>query len=48
MLQNLRRSGAIELKRGVLRISDPAALTRVSGFDDGYLHKQLRSSLEKS
>ena len=48
MLQNLRRSGAIELKRGVLRISDPAALTRVSGFDDGYLHKQLRSSLQKS
>ena len=42
VLQELRRSGAIELERGLLRIKDPAALTRISGFDDGYLHKRLR------
>jgi CRP-like cAMP-binding protein len=41
VLQNLRRSRAVELKRGVLRVNDPAALTRVSGFDDKYLHKRL-------
>ena len=42
VLQELRRSGAIELQRSLLRIQDPAALTRISGFDDGYLHKRLR------
>ena len=45
VLQELRRSGAVELKRGVLRIRNPTALTRISGFDDGYLHKRLRSAL---
>lgn len=43
VLQMLRRSGAIELRRGLLRITDPVALTRISGFDDGYLHKRLRA-----
>lgn len=43
VLQDLRRSGAVELRRGVLRIHNPAALTRISGFDDSYLHKRLRS-----
>ena len=42
VLQELRRSGAIELERSLLSIQDPAALTRISGFDDGYLHKRLR------
>lgn len=42
VLQQLRRSGAIELRRGVLRIEDPAALTRISGFDENYLHRRLR------
>ena len=41
-LQELRRSGAIELRRGVLRITDPVALTKFSGFDENYLHKRLR------
>ena len=41
-LQELRRSGAIELERSLLRIRDVGALTRISGFDDGYLHKRLR------
>ena len=43
MLQEFRRSGVIQLKRGLLRILDPAALTRISGFDDNYLHKRLRA-----
>ena len=43
VLQELRRSGAVELQRRVLRILDPIALTHISGFDDGYLHKRLRS-----
>ena len=42
MLQDFRRSGAVELRRGVLRILDPAALTQVSGFDENYLHRRLR------
>jgi CRP-like cAMP-binding protein len=41
ILQELRRSGAIELSRGVLRIKDPAALTHISGFHANYLHKRL-------
>ena len=43
MLQDFRRSGAVELRRGVLSILDPATLTRISGFDDNYLHRRLRS-----
>ena len=43
VLQDLRRSGAVELRRGVLRIQDPAALSRISGFDDNYLHRRLRA-----
>lgn len=42
ILQELRRSGAIELSRGVLRIKDPAALTQISGFEANYLHKRLK------
>ena len=41
-LQELRRSGAILLRRGVLRIKDPIALTKLSGFDENYLHRRLR------
>ena len=42
VLQALRKSGAVELRRGHLRIPDPAGLTRLSGFDDNYLHRRLR------
>ena len=42
-LQDFRRSGAVELRRGILRINDPAALTQISGFDDNYLHRRLRT-----
>jgi CRP-like cAMP-binding protein len=47
VLQDLRQSGAIELQRKLLRIRDPAALTRISGFDDNYLHRKLRKSASK-
>ena len=43
VLQVLRRSGALELGRGVLRIADSSALARISGFDDNYLHRRLRA-----
>lgn len=42
VLQDLRRSGAIGLQRGLLRIIDPTALIRISGFDGNYLHRRLR------
>ena len=42
VLQELRLSGAIALRRGVLRIRNAAALTHFSGFDEGYLHRRLR------
>ena len=42
VLQDLRQSGAIALRRGVLRIQNAAALTQFSGFDEGYLHRRLR------
>ncbi len=42
VLQDLRRSGAVELRRGVLRIQDPAILAQVSGFDANHLHKRLK------
>ena len=42
VLQELRRSDAIELERRVLRVLDPAALTRIAGFDDNYLLRRSR------
>ena len=42
VLQELRRSDAIELERRVLRILDPAELTRIAGFDDNYLQRRTR------
>ena len=41
-LQDFRRAGAIELKRGLLRILRPDVLTYTSGFDGNYLHRRLR------
>lgn len=45
VLQELRQSGGVELRRRrrLLRIHDPVALTRISGFDDNYLHRRLRA-----
>ena len=42
VLQELRGSDAIALRRGVLRIRDAAALARFSGFDENYLHRRMR------
>ena len=44
VLQELRRSEAIALQRSVLRIRNPAALAKFSGFDDNYLHRRMRTS----
>ena len=44
VLKQLRIAGAMELKRGKLIISDPAALTKIAGFDDNYLHRKLRTA----
>lgn len=43
VLQRLRRSGAIQLRRGLLTIPDPSPLAGLSGFDDNYLHRRLRA-----
>lgn len=42
VLQSLRRSGAVQLSRGVMRIADVSKLTETSGFDENYLHRRLR------
>ncbi len=42
VLRDLRQSGAVEVRRKMLRIHDPAALIRISGFDESYLHRRLR------
>jgi CRP-like cAMP-binding protein len=42
MLQDFRRAKVMELERGLLRILDPIGLTRISGFDDNYLHRRLQ------
>ena len=47
VLQSLRRSGAISLRRGHLTIPDPAPLARLSGFDDNYLHRRLRPAPDR-
>lgn len=47
ILQELRQTGAVELQRRVLRILDAATLTRLSGFDDNYLHRRLRGHQRK-
>ena len=47
VLQSLRRQGAVELQRGVLKIHQPAVLTRIAGFDDSYLHRRERSKFEQ-
>lgn len=45
ILQGLRRSGVVELRRGSIRVQDPPALTQLSGFDDSYLHRRLRARI---
>jgi len=42
VLKQLRLAGAMEIKRGMLIISDPVKLIKVAGFDENYLHRRLR------
>lgn len=44
VLKELRIAGAMTLHRGRLEVSDPAKLVRIAGFDDGYLHRRLRTN----
>lgn len=40
ILKELRLTGAMELRRGSLTISDPIKLVRIAGFDENYLHRR--------
>lgn len=40
VLRDLRLRGAMELRRGSLRIIDPTRLVQIAGFDENYLHRR--------
>ncbi|MBR2173411.1 Crp/Fnr family transcriptional regulator [Sphingopyxis sp.] len=42
VLKELRLSGAMNLQRGSLEITDPVKLIQIAGFDENYLHRRLR------
>lgn len=42
ILKKLGLSGAMNFKRGSLRIIDPPKLVEIAGFDENYLHRRLR------
>lgn len=42
VLGKLREEGAMALRRGSLRITDPSKLNEIAGFDENYLHRRLR------
>lgn len=42
VLKELRKTGAMTLQRGSLKITDPQTLIQVAGFDENYLHRRLR------
>lgn len=42
ILKELRLSGAMNLQRGSLEITDPTKLIQIAGFDENYLHRRLR------
>jgi len=42
ILKELRLSGAMNLERGKLDITDPTKLIQIAGFDENYLHRRLR------
>ncbi len=44
VLRVLRESGAMTLQRGSLSIVDPVKLVKIAGFDENYLHRQLRAA----
>jgi CRP-like cAMP-binding protein len=47
VLKQLKADGALTLDRGQLHISDPAKLVALAGFDDNYLHRRSRMSVER-
>ena len=44
VLKELRLSGAMELTRGHVVVTDPARLVEIAGFDENYLHRRLRTA----
>jgi CRP-like cAMP-binding protein len=44
VLKELRASGALNVKRGSVVLSDLAKLVNIAGFDDNYLHRRLRKA----
>ncbi len=42
VLKQLRGTGAMEIRRGHLIITDPVKLVQIAGFDENYLHRRLR------
>jgi len=43
VLRGLREAGVMEISRRSLRITDPAGLVQVAGFDENYLHRRLKT-----
>lgn len=43
-LRALHREGILSFRNGILRLHDRAALERLAGFDDGYLHFTVKQS----
>ena len=44
VLKSLRLAGALELRGGGMEIADLAKLAKIAGFDDNYLHRELKKS----
>ncbi|MBC7674781.1 MAG: winged helix-turn-helix domain-containing protein [Rhodoferax sp.] len=44
VIRKLRDAGALDLKPGSLVVSDLSRLAQIAGFDDNYLHRQMRRS----
>lgn len=42
VFKELRQSGAMSLRRGILLITDPVKLVQIAGFDENYLHRRIR------
>lgn len=42
VFKELRQSGAMSLRRGILLITDPVKLVQIAGFDENYLHRRMR------
>lgn len=45
VLKELRLMGAMTISRGRVIIADPKMMIQVAGFDENYLHRQLRTAV---